>query len=252
MDAQPPSRLLERSFAVLSLIASSPRPPVAATIAAKLGLAASSAHRVLAQLADAGLVVREPGSRGFRASAQLAAFAREVLLGDSAQTERHAILEGLATRIGETCNLTMLDRGHVVYLDRVECQWPLRLHLAPGSRVPIHCTASGKLFLATMPKLRRAALLAAAPLERHAPATIVDRAELDRELDRLRKRDLGVDDEEYMAGLVAIAVPVRDRRGRIAAAIAVHAPTARMPLAAALGYVDEMRAAAARISATLK
>lgn len=252
MDAQPPSRLLERSFAVLSLIASSPRPPVAATIAAKLGLAASSAHRVLAQLADAGLVVREPGSRGFRASAQLAAFAREVLLGDSAQTERHAILEGLATRIGETCNLTMLDRGHVVYLDRVECQWPLRVHLAPGSQVPIHCTASGKLFLATMPKLRRAALLAAAPLERHAPGTIVDAAALERELESLRKRDLGIDDEEYIAGLIAVAVPVRDPRRRVAAALAVHAPVARMPLAAALDYVDEMRTAAAHIAATLR
>ena len=89
----------------------------------------------------------------------------------------------------------MLDRGRVVYLDRVESHWPLRLHLAPGSQVPIHCTASGKLFLATLPKTRRAALLRATPLDRHAPGTIVDPAALERELDALRKRDLGIDCE---------------------------------------------------------
>ena len=247
----PPSRPLARAFDALALVASSPRPPPATTIATRLGLTPSSAHRLLAQLADAGLVVREPGSRGYRPSPRLAAFARGVLLGAPAQAERHAILEGLVARIGETCNLTMLDRSRVVYLDRVESHWPLRLHLAPGSRVPVHCTASGKLFLATMPKARRAALLRALPLDRHAPATIVEAGALARELEALRRRDLGIDAEEFIVGLVAVAVPVRDRRGRVAAAVAVHAPAARMPLAAALGHVDAMRAAAAAIGATL-
>ena len=249
--AHAPPRPLARAFDVLSFVASSARPPSASAIAEKLGLAPSSGHRLLGHLADAGLVVREPGSRGFRPSAQLAAFARDVLLGDSAQSERHAILAGLAARVGETCNLTMLDRGRVVYLDRVESHWPLRLHLAPGSQVPIHCTASGKLFLATLPKTRRAALLRATPLDRHAPGTIVDPAALERELDALRKRDLGIDCEEYIAGLVAVAVPVRDRRGRVVAAIAVHAPAARMSVDAALGHVDAMREAAEAIAGTV-
>lgn len=249
--AHAPPRPLARAFDVLSFVASSARPPSASAIAEKLGLAPSSGHRLLGHLADAGLVVREPGSRGFRPSAQLAAFARDVLLGDSAQSERHAILAGLAARVGETCNLTMLDRGRVVYLDRVESHWPLRLHLAPGSQVPIHCTASGKLFLATLPKTRRAALLRATPLDRHAPGTIVDPAALERELDTLRKRDLGIDCEEYIAGLVAVAVPVRDRRGRVVAAIAVHAPAARMSVDAALGHVDAMREAAEAIAGTV-
>ena len=247
----PAPRPLARAFDALALVASSPRPPPATAIASRLSLTPSSAHRLLAQLADAGLVVREPGSRGYRPSARLAAFARDVLLGAPAHAERHAILEGLAARIGETCNLTMLDRGRVVYLDRVESHWPLRLHLAPGSRVPVHCTASGKLFLATLPKARRAALLRALPLERHAPATIVDAAALERELEALRRRDLGIDAEEFIVGLVAVAVPVRDRRGRVAAAVAVHAPAARMPLAAALGHVGAMREAAAAIGAML-
>ena len=249
--AHAPPRPLARAFEVLSFVASAARPPSASAIAEKLGLAPSSGHRLLGQLADAGLVVREPGSRGFRPSARLAAFARDVLLGEPAQSERHAILAGLVARIGETCNLTMLDRGRVVYLDRVEAHWPLRLHLAPGSQVPIHCTASGKLFLAAMPKARRASLLSVTPLLRHAPGTIVEPEALERELERLRKRDLGVDNEEFIAGLVAVAVPVRDRRGRVVAAIAVHAPAARMSVDAALGHVEAMREAASAIAGTL-
>ncbi len=195
--------------------------------------------------------MREPGSRGWRPSPRLASFARDVLLGEPAQAGRHAILAGLVARIGETCNLTMPDHGRVVYLDRVESAWPLRLHLAPGSHVPIHCTASGKLFLATMPRARRAALLRASPLERRAPGTIVDPALFERELERLRAQDLGIDNQEFIAGLIAIAVPVRDRRGRVVAAIAVHAPEARMSLAAAMGHVPALREAAKAIGTTL-
>lgn len=245
-------RPLARAFDALTLVASSSRPPSASAIASRLGLAPSSGHRLLGQLADAGLIVREPGSRGFRPSPRLAAFARDVLLCDPGQSERHAILASLAARVGETCNLTMPDRGRVVYLDRVESHWPLRLHLAPGSQVPIHCTASGKLFLATMPRARRAALLRATPLERHAPGTIVDPAALEREIEALRRLDLGIDREEYIAGLVAVAVPVRDRRGRVVAAVAVHAPAARMSVEAALGHVDAMREAATGVAGTLR
>ncbi len=249
--AHAPPRALARTFEALSFVALSARPPPASVVAEKLGLGPSSAHRLLGQLVDAGLVVREPGSRGFRPSSHLATFARDVLMCQPAQSARHTILESLVARVGETCNLTMPDQGRVVYLDRVEAHWPLRLHLAPGSQVPLHCTASGKLFLATMPKRRRAALLAATPLDRHAPRTIVDRTALERELEALRVRDLGIDDEEYMAGLIAIAVPVRDRRGRVVAAIAVHAPEARMSLDAALAHEPALREAATAVARTL-
>ena len=123
---------------------------------------------------------------------------------------------------------------------------------SPGGPVPVELLQKRRAaFLATMPKGRRSALLKATPLERHAPGTIADRAALERELDALRSRDLGIDNEEYMAGLIEVAVPVRDRRGRVAAAIAVHAPAARMSLEAALGHEAALRGAAASVARTL-
>jgi DNA-binding IclR family transcriptional regulator len=76
------------------------------------------------------------------------------MLNGSLRAARHAILARVVEGIGETCNFTMLDGGEVIYLDRVEAAWPLRMNLSSGSRVPLHCTASGKLLLALQPKVR--------------------------------------------------------------------------------------------------
>src|SRR5690606_27382520 len=102
---------------------------------------------------------------------------------------RHRILESVVEEIGETVNCTMLDGSDVVYLDRVETAWPLRLHLQPGSRVPLHCTASGKLFLAHLTKRARDKLVGAGPLLRYTEHTITDPLKFEKELARIRKDD---------------------------------------------------------------
>ena len=84
---------------------------------------------------------------------------------------RHDVLPRWSTEVGETCNFTTLDGAQVLYLDRVEAQWPLRLTLDVGSHVPLHCTASGKLFLATMPEAQRDALIARLRLPAHDAPT---------------------------------------------------------------------------------
>ena len=124
----------------------------------------------------------------------------------------------------------MLRKGEVVYLDRVEADWPLRLHLPVGSTVPPHCSASGKLLVASLPAAEREALVAQMPLPRFTQRTITDRALLARELDRIIDAGYAVDDEEYVLGVACVAVPVRLADGQAIAAVAVHAATARLPL----------------------
>ena len=85
---------------------------------------------------------------------------RRALTSRYEQGLRHALLTAMADEIGETCNLTTLDGVEIVYLDRAEARWPLRLTLDIGNRIPIHCCASGKLFLALMHAEARASLLA--------------------------------------------------------------------------------------------
>ena len=205
---------------------------------------------MLAMLETANLVAREPGARRYAPGPRVAALGRNVMPNGSLRTVRHAILARLVEEIGDTCNFTMLDGGTVVNLDRVEAAWPLRMNLSSGSRVPLHCTASGKLLLVLLPKAPRVRLTEHLALTRYTGATITDPRRLAAELTRIRSQRYATDNEEYHAGLVCVAVSVVDARKRVCAAIAVHAPVSRMPLKRALEHLPSLRRAATSMAAT--
>jgi DNA-binding IclR family transcriptional regulator len=168
-----------------------------------------------------------------------------------ANRERHAILSGLVQDIGETCNLTALAGTDIVYLDRVETAWPLRVMLAPGSHVPLHATASGKLLLSMLARAQRDRLLRVLPLRPLTSDTIVDVKVLARELDETRRRRVGINRNEHLSGLIAVAVPVMVDR-RACAAIAVQAPVGRMSLDQLLAHVPRMQSAAEKMARTFR
>ncbi len=140
----------------------------------------------------------------------------------------------------------------MLYVDRVETHWPLRLQFAIGSRVPLYCTASGKLYLSTLPQSQRRRVLARIDFEAHTPNTITDVDALETALDKVREEEIGTDNEEFLNGMVAVAVPVKDSRGRLCATIATQAPIQRMDLDAARSYIPNLRRAAAALSRSLR
>jgi IclR family acetate operon transcriptional repressor len=244
LDKTPP---LLRAFALLEHIVQADGALSLREAAQVSGLPKPTVYRMLAMLEAAALIVREPEGRRVAPGPRLTRIGLDALLGAAARAPRHAILKSLAKSVGETVNLTMLDGSEVVYLDRVETAWPLRMSLQPGSRVPLHCTASGKLLLASLAPARRKRLIAALPLERYTERTLVDAKRLEAELACIRRDGFATDNEEYLAGLVCVAVPVTLRR-RTAACIAVHAPVARMSLRAAIGHLPALRHAALEIA----
>jgi IclR family acetate operon transcriptional repressor len=239
-----------RAFAVLDALAATDGPATLAGISLQVGLPKPTVHRLLAQLVSAGVVTREPNGKRFAVGARLSRLALQVLSNSTQRGARHAILQGLVDNLGETCNLTMLDRAEVVYLDRVDSASPLRVSLQPGSRVPLHCSASGKLLLALQPAPQRARLLERATLTRFTDKTLVTQEAFEAELARIRRDKVGLDDEEYVTGLVCVAVPVTTAGGRAIAAIALQAPVARMPLSRALEHLPALRRAAGEIAKT--
>jgi DNA-binding IclR family transcriptional regulator len=239
-----------RALAILETVAQADGPLALAEVMAATKLPKATTHRILGLLEAAGMLAREPDGTRYAPARRLATLALAVLTNATWRAPRHAILQSLVEEIGETCNLTLLDGTEVVYLDRVEAAWPLRLHFQPGSRVPVHCSASGKLLLALLPARERRRILAALPLSRHTAATLTDRRALEDELKRVRKERMSTDNEEYLAGTVCVAVPVESRERRIPAALAVHAPTTRMTLEQALRHVPALRRAAARLADT--
>lgn len=242
--------VLFRALDLLETIAQSGRSLALAELEATLDLPKPTVHRLCQRLEAEGYLMREPGGRRYTVGGRLLRLGFDVMRS-GATIDRHAVLESLVNQIGETCNFTALAGHEVVYLDRVEARWPLRLHLEPGSRVPLHCTASGKLFLAALPVARRARLLDALDLSAHTPSTLTTRAALERELATIASQGYSLDREEFLLGLVAIAVPVIDAQGTTLAAIACHAPSARFSLDKAVSHLALLREAARRMAATL-
>ena len=240
-----------KALSVLDALVRAGHPATLTELVQTTGIPKPSLHRTLALFEDAGYVQREPGGRAYAVGQRLASLGLAILTHDSVATLRHGILSQLVAEVGETCNLAMLRKGQVAYLDRVEADWPLRLHLPVGTTVPAHCSASGKLLISHMPAAERDALLDALPLPRFTEKTITDRVLIARELDRIVSCGYSLDNEEYVAGVACVAVPVR-AGGEIIAAVAVHAATARLPLQRAIDFVPRLTDAAARIAKTFE
>ena len=240
-----------RALAMLAHVAHADGGVTLTDLSEALALPKATVHRIVAALERQGMLLREPGGKRYSMGHRFIAVATDALAHSASRGARHAILQSLVDDIGETCNITMMDGANVLYVDRVEAQWPLRLHLQPGSRVPLHCTASGKLFLSHLRAAARKRLITALPLERHTPNTITERPELERALQRIRQSKVGTDNEEFLAGLVAVAVPIIGPGKSVSAAIAVHGPTARLSLDLALSHVPKLQAAAERLAAVM-
>ena len=238
-----------RAFALLEHLVKAEGPVSLADIVHEFAAPKASLHRMLASLEAGGLVIREPGQKNaYVIGPRLAQLGLGVVMHAGARRLRHALLSRLVSDLGETCNLTMLHETEVLYLDRVEAPWPLRLDLRPGSHVPAYCSASGKLLLAMLPREQRMLLTRALKLERFTPNTITDAELLEAELDRTAHKRIGVDNEEFVAGIVCVAAPVVDARNICIAAIAVHAPVSRAPLSRTLEFVPRLQEAARELA----
>jgi IclR family acetate operon transcriptional repressor len=243
---------LQKAVAVLEAVVDSPRTLSLSDLADQTGLSRQSAHRVVRQLEENGLLLHEPLGERYLVGQRLKRLSLSALAAAQRTGASHQILEDLVDQIGESCNIGVLDGRDVVYLDRVECDWPLRLQLQSGSRLPAHASAIGKLLLAYLPSKTRNRLITGAPLSVYTPHTITDPARLEAALRAVREEEVAVNDQEYTLGLLGIAVPIRDSRRRVVAALAFHAPTARVDEDRARVHIPALRAAAERLGRSLE
>ena len=241
----------ERSLRLLAYLASEGRALSLADLAARLALPKGTAHRLCTQLLEAGFIARDVNEREFIVGPALRRLALDTLNHGAVRGLRHQVLSELVAQTGETCNITTLDGASVLYLDRVEAPWPWRLTLAVGEHVPLHCTASGKLFLAMLPPTHQAQLISQLSLPAMTEATITSRTALQQECARVAAAGYSLDRQEFIDGLTAIAVPVCDESGQIRAALAIHAPVSRLSCEQAVERLPALREAARRLSRLL-
>jgi DNA-binding IclR family transcriptional regulator len=237
-----------RLLALLEVIAARSEVFSLQTLVEETGVPKPTLHRMLQQLESAGMLQRDGDGRHYSTGVRLRRLAEQLLLNDTRHGARHAVLRQLVAEVGESCNITALSGSEVLYLDRVETPAPLRFYLHPGSRVPVHCSASGKLFLAQMSPAQRRRLLAGVPLEAYTPHTLTDFEQLEAELERVKAQGYALDEEEFLPGLRCIAVLVGSN-GRSNMGVAIQAPSMRMDQAKALQYLPALQRAAAALAA---
>ncbi|MEW9582363.1 IclR family transcriptional regulator [Paraburkholderia sp. DGU8] len=255
-EASDDARVL-RALNVLEQLAAAGQPFSLSQLSSRLLIPKATLTRLIDALEARGYVTHMPDSRGADRAIALGPRAAQLALTTLANSTFtracRSLLRALVEALGETCNLTVLDGDSVLYVERVETPEPLRLHMQPGTRVPLHCTASGKLFLSQMAPAERRLAIRGLQLKQMTYRTLTDPDLLEAELDRLAVRGIGIDNEEFVRGMVAIAVPVRNvGDGRVLAALAIHAPTARASLEDLLKAVPKLKETAVRIGPLLQ
>jgi len=240
-----------RTLLILEILGKNDRAMTATEINDQLGLPKQTVHRLCETLEENGFLSRLGNSKKFQVARRLRDLGSGLLHNSRDHIARNQILREVAQSVRETVNYAVPGNLGMNYLDRVETDWPFRIQLPIGTSVPFHCTASGKTFLASLAPKKRKALVASLNLEKNTPNTIGDAETLLDELGMVRKQGYSLDREEFIEGMVAIAVPVFDPNNRYVAAVAYHGPTQRMSLSEAIDRKEILQNAASKLSQVL-
>ena len=237
-----------KALAVLEAVIGSSPTPTAAAVTERLKMPRPTTNRIIANLIKLGFLKRDVTQRQLVEGERLLQLALSVLVRSAQHGPRHEILRGLAQRTQETCNVGTIVGGQIRYIDRVEAQWPLSLRLDPGSAVPLHCSALGKVLLGHMPAAQRDKYLSTLPLKRYTGNTITSVEVLAKELDQVAGRGFSLDNEEYFSGVVGMAVPIPNGDEEPVLAVAVAAPSARITVTDLQKDLPDLRDVAAKLA----
>ena len=219
---------IARALRVLEALAASRGEVGIVELSRRVTLHVSTVHRLLATLAEEGYVRQNPES-GAYGLGHKAFHLAEAYIGqiDLRQAVR-PILERLSQETGETANLVIRDGREALYLDKAESSRSLRIFSRIGRRAPLHCTAVGKVLLASALPATVDALLGEPPFERLTRRTITLGGHLHRELAGVRAQGFAMDREECEEGACCLAAPVRNVTGETVAAVGISGPAVRM------------------------
>lgn len=220
---------LDRAFAVLDLLSTSPTSLGLAEIAQTLGLHKSTAHRFLMVLERHRMVERTHGGK-FRLGLRLCDFGSRAVEQYDLRDRAQLHLRTLVAEVEETAHLCILEQTRMVYIDKQEPERTIRMISRVGASSPVHCTAVGKAILATMPRARVEQLLPDLELERFTRHTMTSREALLKELERTSRRGYAVDDEEREEGVRCAGVAILDGRGEAVAAVSISGPAFRVTM----------------------
>jgi DNA-binding IclR family transcriptional regulator len=239
---------LQKAFAVIKLLVETGYPMNAPDIGAQLDMNRQTVHRLLNQLEAIGMVRRDVARERFEIGPALVQLGLRAQNGNHTANLRRAVMQKLVDEVDENCNLGVLDGHEIVYINHVECRWPLRRQMEVGTRLPAYCTGIGKVLLAHLPEKTLEQYLSVAELKPQTEHSWTDPEAFREHLAEIREQGYAIGNQENLIGLLSIAVPVPDPLGRVVAGLSIHGPVTRLPEDRARAFVPMLQEAAQTIS----
>jgi DNA-binding IclR family transcriptional regulator len=228
------------------------QPSIRLTDASKyLGVATSTAHRILAMLQYRGFVRQDTATKAYGPGPALTGVAFAVIASMDIHRLARPLMQDLNDTFNESIHLGVLEGSNIRFLEAVESRKAVRVASRMGKSLPAHCTSLGKALLAQLDEDEFERLYPSASLTTVTDKSIGDRATLERELGKVRKAGYATNREESEEGVASVAVAVPTRTPGLRLGLSLSAPVGRMPQSATPAVVKGLQASAAELGQLL-
>lgn len=215
-----------RAFRVLETVAGSSDPLGVGDIARLTGLDRATCYRMLRTIEQAGYIVRDSTTKGFRPSRRIISLAKNLMGDDESRMLVARTLKQISQVTGETSHFSEIDGDSAVLTQRSKGAQLVAVDFQIGERYPLHTTSVGKSILAHQDETALSSYLNR-PLTALTPRTITDPAHLRKELQKIRETGIAYDHGELAEGMNCVAVPVHGAGGAVLAGISISGPDSR-------------------------
>jgi IclR family transcriptional regulator, KDG regulon repressor len=194
----------------------------------RLKLHKNNVFRLLVTLASRNYVEQNSRTENYRLGFKNLQLGQSVINKLGLHLQSHPVLELLQEKCNETCYVALLKDSHIINIDLVESDHPVRIVPRLGIMLPAHCTAAGKVLLAAKTYDEQHKNLELTGIGQHGPRLLSSRPSLQRQFAKAAGQDFAIEDEELDSGVRAVAVPVRDYTGSVVGAISIAGPLMRL------------------------
>ncbi|HEV8314460.1 MAG TPA: IclR family transcriptional regulator [Burkholderiaceae bacterium] len=220
-------------------------------VAQRTGLTRAGARRILLTLEGLGYV--EMQGRQFRLTPKILDLGFAYLSSLPLWNLAEPVMEALVADVKESCSAAVLEGSDIVYVLRVPTHKIMSINLGLGSRLPAYCTSMGRVLLADLPADEVRERLNATERRALTARTVTDLSALQEIVAQVRQRGWCLVNQELEEGLVSLAAPIRDRSGRVIAAMNISGQANRTPAPQMIEqFLPKLLAAAQRIGQLLQ
>ena len=220
-------------------------------LSAKLGEHKSTVQRLLTTLQARGFVRQDEDSKRYSLGLKVLQLASATLADMDLREAAREPMQHLGDLTKETIHLSVFDEPHVVYIDKIESTFPIRMYSRVGARAESYCTGVGKALIAFLSDYEFERYLQRVSFTRFTPNTITNAKELRQEIARIRAQGYALDLQEHEEGVRCAAAPIFGLDGRVAGSISIAAPAFRKSEDDIRGLAPAVMAAARQISDNL-